>query len=235
MQAWPFSGQPFSGPPSYRPTAPRPSDPARPGMGSVRSVIHSRFRSSISHVPFSVNLLSRKGSPGCSLCCVHEASDYPISQRHSRRKGEAGYWRGSTVCTIGRLEGEWDQRNRIRQAKSEPLVGLAPRRESSNVCVGGLTTGYEAHRIGRPIRKTHTGIEGSGNARRRRAEGALAQPLWHAAPAEDSPLSPDRGGCSPTAGECTGRTQTFAPPPANAGCQRPGNSPTLTALPKPTS
>jgi hypothetical protein len=28
-----------------------------------------------------------------------------------------------------------DQRNRIRQARGEPLLGLATRRESSNVCV----------------------------------------------------------------------------------------------------
>jgi DNA modification methylase len=46
------------------------------------------------------------------------------------------------------------------------------------VCArGGLTTGYEAHGIGRQIRKARTGIEESGNARRRRAEGPLAQPL----------------------------------------------------------
>src|ERR1700737_800910 len=73
------------------------------------------------------------------------------------------------------------------------------------------------------------------NARRRRAEEPLAQPLWHETPAEDSPLSPDRGGCPPNAGECTGRTQIFGPPPSNAGRQQPGDPPTLTALPEPTS
>jgi hypothetical protein len=33
-------------------------------------------------------------------------------------------------------------------------------------------------------------------------------------PSEDSPLSPDRGVCPPNAGECTGRTQIFGPPPS---------------------
>jgi hypothetical protein len=44
----------------------------------------------------------------------------PYFPCHSRRKGEVRYWRESTVYTIGRLEGELDQRNRIRQAKSNP-------------------------------------------------------------------------------------------------------------------
>jgi hypothetical protein len=87
VQAWPFSGRSSSGPPSYRPTVPRPSDPARPGMGSVRSVIHARFRSPISRVPFALNLLSRKGSPGCSLRCVHEASDFSHFPTSFARKG----------------------------------------------------------------------------------------------------------------------------------------------------
>src|SRR2546428_12178325 len=108
-------------------------------------------------------------------------------------------------------------------------TGYTSRIEQCVCAWGGLTIDYEAHDIGRQIRTTRRGTEGSGSARRRRAEGALAQPLWHAATSEDSSLSPDRGGCSPTAGECTGRTQTFAPPPSNAGCQRPGNSPTLPA------
>src|ERR1700738_947928 len=99
----------------------------------------------------------------------------------------------------------------------------------------GLTIGYEAHGIGGQIRKTRTGIEGSGNARRRRAEEPLAQPLWHEAPAEDSPLSPNRGGCPPNAGEWTGPTQIFGSPPSNASRQRPGDPTNLTALPEPTS
>src|ERR1035437_4181184 len=61
--------------------------------------------------------------------------------------------------------------------KVKSLGGLASRRESSNVCVWGrLTIGYEAHGIGCQIRKTRTGIEGSDNARRRRAEEPVAQP-----------------------------------------------------------
>jgi hypothetical protein len=55
------------------------------------------------------------------------------------------------------------------------------------------------------------------------------------APSEDSPLSPNRGGCPPNAGECIGRTQIFGPPPSNAGRQQPGDPPILTALPEPTS
>jgi len=104
VQTQPFSGQPSSGPPSYRPTAPCPSDPARPGMGSVRSVIHARFRSPISVVPFVLNLLSRKGSPGCSLCSAHEASDFPISNviRAERQKPAIGADRPSApIRAIG--------------------------------------------------------------------------------------------------------------------------------------
>src|SRR3979490_3099051 len=105
------------------------------------------------------------------------------------------------------------------------------------VCVygEGLTIGYEAHGIGGQIRKTRPGIEGTGNGRRRRAEEPLAQPIWHEAPSEDSPLSADRGGCPPNAGECTGRTQIFGPPPSHAGAQQPGDPTTLIALPEPAS
>src|ERR1700737_2162467 len=95
--------------------------------------------------------------------------------------------------------------------------------------------GYEAHAIGGKIRTTRPGIEGSGNARRRRAEEPLAQPLWHEAPSEDPPLSPDRSGCPPNAGEWTGRTQIFGPPPSNASRTQPGDPTNLTALPEPTS
>ena len=53
-------------------------------------------------------------------------------------------------------------------------TGYPPRIEQC-VCVWrGLTTGYEAHGIGRQIREINTGIEGPGNARRSRAEGPLA-------------------------------------------------------------
>jgi len=89
VKAWLFSGQPSSGPPSYRPTAPRPSDPARPGMVSVRSVVYARFRWPISRVPFALNLLSHKGSPGCSLCCVRQASDFPHFPTSFARKGRS--------------------------------------------------------------------------------------------------------------------------------------------------
>jgi Protein of unknown function (DUF2924) len=63
-------------------------------------------------------------------------------------------WRGgapaaSGTGAIGRRMGPV---SRVRQAKSEPLAGLATRQESSNVCVGGgLTPVYEAHGIGRQI------------------------------------------------------------------------------------
>src|ERR1019366_3393581 len=125
---------------------------------------------------------------------------------------------------------------RERAEKSPPRrTGYLPRIEQC-VCVwGGLTSGYEAHGIGRQIRKTRTGIERAGNARRRRAEGALARPLWHEAPSEDSPLSPDRGGCPPNAGERTRRTQIFGPPPSNAGSQQSGEPPIFAALQEPTS
>jgi hypothetical protein len=79
------------------------------------------------------------------------------------QKGEAGYWRGSTGCNdgaIGRRTGTVKSPQRktrpldglrhrpvsrceqtpeffIRQAKSESLIGLATRRELSNVCVYG--------------------------------------------------------------------------------------------------
>src|SRR5258708_32873001 len=104
------------------------------------------------------------------------------------------------------------------------------------VCVcARLTIGYEAHGIGGHIRRTRTGIEGSGNAKGRRAEEPLAQPLWHQAPTEDSPLSADRGGCPPNAGECIGRTQIFGPPPSNASRQQRNDPPSPPPFPHPTS
>jgi len=54
-------------------------------------------------------------------------------------------------------------------------------------------------------------------------------------PSEDSPLSPDRGGCPPNAGECSRRTQVFGPPPLDAGRQQPGDLPTITGSPELTS
>src|ERR1019366_7979018 len=125
---------------------------------------------------------------------------------------------------------------RERAEKSPPRrTGYLPRIEQC-VCVwGGLTSGYEAHGIGRQIRKTRTGIERAGNARRRRAEGALARPLWHEAPSEDSPLSPDRGNCPPNAGGGTRRAQAFGPPLSIAGRQQHGAFPTIAELPEPTS
>src|ERR1035437_5291586 len=56
-------------------------------MGSVRSVIHAGCRSPISRGPLALNLLSRKGSLGCSLCPVHEASDFPYFPTSFARKG----------------------------------------------------------------------------------------------------------------------------------------------------
>ena len=88
----------------------------------------------------------------------------------------------------------------------------------------GRLAGYEAHGIGRQIRKTQTRIEGSGIARRRRTDGPLARPLWPEAPSINSPLSPDRGGCPPNAGERTGRTQILGPPPFKAGFEQPADS-----------
>src|SRR5208282_510520 len=201
-------------------------------MGSVRSVVYARFRSPIECVAFAVNLLSRNGSPGCSLCSEHEASNFPHFPASFARNGRSRLLARITMVAIGRRMG---QRNRATQAKSEPLLGLATRRESSNVCVWRVPDGYEAPGIGGQIRKTRTGIEGPGNARRRRAEGALAQPLWHEGPSEDSPLSTDRSGCPPNAGKRTGRTQIFGPPPSNAGRQRHSDLSTITGSPEPTS
>jgi hypothetical protein len=85
----------------------------------------------------------------------------PISQRHSRGKGRSrllaridglrdrGDWKANGTDEIAaektrhpdglchRLVSRCDQTPEffIRQAKSDPLVGLATRRESSNVCM----------------------------------------------------------------------------------------------------
>jgi hypothetical protein len=125
VQAWPFSGQSFSGPPSYRPTAPRPSDPARAGMGSVRSVIHARFRSPSSRVPFALNLLSHKGSPGCSLCCVNEASDYLPYPMSFAQKGRSRL--------LARIDGLHDRAigRRTGTAKSQQIKPALVRAEIS--------------------------------------------------------------------------------------------------------
>jgi hypothetical protein len=67
-------------------------------------------------VPFALNLLSRKGSLGCSLRCVHEASDYlPHFHliRAEREKAAIGADRRSARSE--RLEGEWDRRNHSRE------------------------------------------------------------------------------------------------------------------------
>src|SRR5260370_2568664 len=101
------------------------------------------------------------------------------------------------------------------------------------VC-GGLTIGYEAHGIGHQIRKTRTGIEGAGNARRRRAEEPLAQPIWHEAPSEDSPLSPGRGGFPPTATKGTARTHNFGAPLSHSSRQQTADPPLPTSPPKPS-
>src|SRR5207253_1264772 len=88
VQAWSFSG----GPPSYRLAAPRPSDPAPPGIGSARSLIHARFRLAISRVPFARNLLSHRGSLGDvrSVACMKRVIS-PVPSVISRGKGAAGY------------------------------------------------------------------------------------------------------------------------------------------------
>ena len=134
------------------------------------------------------------------------------SLRAEREKPAIGADRGSV--RPGRLEGESDPRNRVRKPKSEPLIGLAARRESSKVCVsGGLTIGYEAHGIERQIRETLTGIEGSGDAWRRRVKGTLAQLVRDRAAPQNSSLPADRGRRLSNAGECSGRAQACCPPP----------------------
>src|SRR6266851_1666411 len=99
LQTQPFSGQFSSGPSSHRPTAPHLSDPAGRVMGSVRSA-YACFRLPISGVPFSLNLLSRNSSLGCSLRCVHEASDCLLYSCHSRGNGEASDWKANGTGEI---------------------------------------------------------------------------------------------------------------------------------------
>ena len=82
-------------------------------MGSVRSLIDVSVRLSISRDPFPLNLLSRMGLLGGSLCSEREASDYPaipisfpqkarnrllapIDGRHVR-----GDWKANRICEIG--------------------------------------------------------------------------------------------------------------------------------------
>jgi hypothetical protein len=158
VRAWLFSGQPSSGPPSYRASASRPSDPARPM--SVRSVVHAHFRSPTSRVPFALNLLSRGGSRGCSLCSEHEASDSPPFPCHSRRMGETGHWLGMTICLIGRLGGESDREIASDKSKLKLLgTGYPPRIEQC-VCMWK----------GSPVRHAR-------NERRCRAEFSLSSKL----------------------------------------------------------
>jgi len=70
-------------------------------------MIHGGFRLLISHYPLSQNPLSLKGSAGCLLCSVHEASEIYLVPKVFR-----GASRGSVSAPItirhewGRLEGE---------------------------------------------------------------------------------------------------------------------------------
>src|SRR5216684_147347 len=83
--------------------------------------------------------------------------------------------------------------------------------------------------------KTCTGFEGARNARRRRAEGTLAQLVRDGATPQNSPLSADPGNRLSNAGECTGRAQPFRPPSSSARRQKRGGWPTSTGLPEPQS
>jgi hypothetical protein len=113
-----------------------------------------------------------------SVPCVKRVIPPPFPC-HSRRMREAGHWPGMTVYLIRRLEGESDREIASDKPKVKPpRTGYPPRIEQCVCVYGGLTVGYEAHGIGGQIRKTRTGIEGPGNAMRRRTEGPLAQPLW---------------------------------------------------------
>jgi hypothetical protein len=80
-------------------------------------VIHAGFPSPISRFRFSLNLPSRIGSLGCSLCSEHEASEYPSIPVYSHRKVEAVYSHASRVCTIEAIGRRMGPRNRIRPAR----------------------------------------------------------------------------------------------------------------------
>jgi hypothetical protein len=97
--------QPFSGPLS-----------SEPMIGSVRLVVYAGFRSPISRVPVALDLLSRNGSLGCLLRCVHEASDFRRFPASSRGWEEAGYWSGPNDR---RLEGEWGRQNRSKENEAK--------------------------------------------------------------------------------------------------------------------
>lgn len=102
--------------------------------------------------------------------------------------------------------------------------------------VAGFTIGYDAHGIGRQIRKARTRIELKNLETR--GDDELKDhwlSLYGAKPPQKIHHSPDRGGRPPNAGECTGRTEIFGPPPSNAGRQQPGDLPTTTESPEPTS
>ena len=89
--------QPFSGPLS-----------SEPMIGSVRLVVYAGF--------FALDLLSRNGSLGCLLRCVHEASDFRRFPASSCGWEEAGYWSGPNDR---RLEGEWDRQNRSKENEAK--------------------------------------------------------------------------------------------------------------------
>jgi hypothetical protein len=83
--------------------------------------------------------------------------------------------------------------------------------------------------------KTYAGFEGSGNARRRRAEGSLAQFVRDGAASQNSPLSANRGNRLSNAGERTGWPQAFRPPSSDARRRERGGGPTSTELSEPQS
>ena len=92
------------------------------------------FRPPISRVPFALNLLSRKGSLGSSLRCVHEARDYLIHSHVIRAEREKLAIGGSTGCTIEAI-GKRMRPTEIAAEKNEALlraeIGLVDRREAS--------------------------------------------------------------------------------------------------------
>ena len=141
---------------------------------------------------------------------------------HSRRKREADYSRGSTVCTIGAI----GRRNGTSEIASDKRKANPRRtgccRESSNVCVmGRVRNGYEADGIGREIRETR---RESQNLKTR--DDDELKYLRERASMARSPVEAYHRSlliaavALPHAGKCSRRSQTFDPPPLIAGRSR---------------
>ena len=96
-------------------------------MGSVRWV-YGCFRLPISGLPFSLNLQSRSGSLGCSLRCVHQASDCLLYSCQSRGNGEAGDWKANGT---GEIAAEAKVLVRVETARNPPprTTGCVPGNE----------------------------------------------------------------------------------------------------------